>query len=118
NRVVEHAVQTHDFEGCRPRGMISVWGSRNRRPGLAGAGVSSVSSIASASRACYHTHVPRQEVEAMSPLISDRFETVAPTEADAVLARESSRRLAKHKLGRRSSVRIQLVDGGKEAETV
>src|SRR5207248_10289308 len=43
--------------------------------------------------------------------------TVAPTEADALLARESSRRLATHTLGRRSSIRIQLLDG-KEAETV
>jgi excisionase family DNA binding protein len=48
--------------------------------------------------------------------IPEDFETVAPTEADAVLALESSRRLATHKLGRRSSVRIQLLDDG--AETV
>src|SRR5436305_13111253 len=54
----------------------------------------------------------------MAALIPEDFETVAPSEADVVLARESSRRLATHKLGRRSSVRIQLVDGGKEAETV
>lgn len=54
----------------------------------------------------------------MTVLISEHFETVAPTEADALLARESSRRLATHKLGRRSSVRIQLLDDGKEAETV
>ena len=54
----------------------------------------------------------------MTALISENFETVAPTEADALLARESSRRLATHKLGRRSSVRIQLLDDGKEAETV
>ena len=50
-------------------------------------------------------------------MISEHFETVAPTEADAQLARESSRRLASHKLGRRSSVRIQLVDDAK-AEAV
>src|SRR6202166_2115312 len=54
----------------------------------------------------------------MTALISDNFETVAPTEADALLARESSRRLATHQLGRRASVRIQLLDDGEEAETV
>src|SRR5437764_13706306 len=54
----------------------------------------------------------------MTALISETFETVAPTEADAQIARESSRRLAIHKLGRRSSVRIQLLDDGKQAETV
>src|SRR6202040_4525 len=50
--------------------------------------------------------------------MSENFETVAPSEADALLARESSRRLATHKLGKRSSVRIQLLADGKEAETV
>jgi hypothetical protein len=54
----------------------------------------------------------------MTALISEIFETVAPTEADALLARESSRRLATHELGRRSSIRIQLLDDGDEAETV
>lgn len=54
----------------------------------------------------------------MTASIPDTFETVAPTEADALLARESSRRLATHRFGRRSSVRIQLVDNDKEAETV
>ncbi len=54
----------------------------------------------------------------MATLIPENFETVAPTEADAVLARESSRRLATHKLGRRSSVRIQLLDDGEETEAV
>ncbi len=54
----------------------------------------------------------------MTALIPENFETVAPTEADAVLAHESSRRLASHKLGRRSSVRIQLLDDGKEAEAI
>jgi excisionase family DNA binding protein len=51
-------------------------------------------------------------------MISENFETVAPTEADALLARESSRRLASHKLGRLSSVRIQLLDDGNESETL
>ena len=54
----------------------------------------------------------------MATLIPENFETVTPTEADALLARESSRRLATHKLGRRSRVHIQLLDDGKEAETV
>jgi len=54
----------------------------------------------------------------MATLIPDNFETVAPTKADALLARESSRRLASHKLGRRSRVRIQLLDEGKASEAV
>lgn len=54
----------------------------------------------------------------MNALISDNFETVAPSEADALLARESSRQLATHNLGKRSSIRIQLLDDGEEAETV
>lgn len=54
----------------------------------------------------------------MSTLVPDNFETVAPTEADAQLARESSRQLASHKLGRRLSVRIQVLDGGKKDEAV
>jgi excisionase family DNA binding protein len=53
----------------------------------------------------------------MTVPVSDNFETVAPTEADALLARESSRRLASHKLGG-ASVRIRLVDDGEEAEPV
>jgi excisionase family DNA binding protein len=52
----------------------------------------------------------------MAAPISENFETVAPTEADARLARESSRRLATHKLSRRSSVRIRLLDDGEDAE--
>jgi excisionase family DNA binding protein len=54
----------------------------------------------------------------MSASISRNFETVAPTEADALLARESSRLLATRKLGRGSSVRIQIVDDAAEAEAV
>lgn len=54
----------------------------------------------------------------MTAPISENFETVAPTEAEALLARESSRRLATHKLGRRSSVRIRLLDDGEEAEPI
>ncbi len=54
----------------------------------------------------------------MVALNPEDFETVTPSEADAALARESSRLLATHKLGRRTSVRIQLLDNGKESETV
>jgi excisionase family DNA binding protein len=54
----------------------------------------------------------------MAVLIPENFETVAPSEADALLARESSRRLATRKLGRRTSVLIQVLDEGEEAETV
>jgi len=54
----------------------------------------------------------------MTTPISENFETVAPTEAEALLARECSRRLATHKLGRRSSIRIRLVDDGEDAEPV
>jgi excisionase family DNA binding protein len=53
----------------------------------------------------------------MTTPISQNFETVAPSEADAMLARESSRRLATHKLGRRASVRIKLLDDD-QADTV
>ncbi len=54
----------------------------------------------------------------MSTLIPKTFETVAPTEADAELARESSRRLAARQLSRQRSIRIQVLDDGKAAETV
>ncbi len=54
----------------------------------------------------------------MATLIPDNFETVSPSAADALLARESSRLLAVHKLGRRTSVRIRLVDDGDDAETL
>jgi excisionase family DNA binding protein len=54
----------------------------------------------------------------MTEPISEDFETVSPTEADAVLARESSRRLATHKLGRRSSICIRLLDDEEDAEPV
>jgi excisionase family DNA binding protein len=54
----------------------------------------------------------------MSTLIPETFETVTPTEADTQLARESSRLLATHQLGKRSSVRIQVLDDGEDAEPV
>jgi len=53
----------------------------------------------------------------MPTLIPEDFETVAPTEADALLARESSRLLAARKLGR-TSVRMRFLDEGEEAEAV
>ena len=54
----------------------------------------------------------------MAGLLSENLETVAPTEADARLAGESSRQLATHKIGRLSSVRIRILDDGPEAETI
>ena len=54
----------------------------------------------------------------MAALIPENFETVAPSEADALLARESSRVLATRKPGGQSSVRIQVHNEGQEAETV
>src|SRR5438046_7446098 len=54
----------------------------------------------------------------MTAWMSQNAATGAPTAADGQRARESSRRLATHKLSRRSSVRIQLLDDGEEAETV
>jgi excisionase family DNA binding protein len=54
----------------------------------------------------------------MTVPIVENFETVAPTEADARLALESSRRLATHQLGRKSSVCIQLLDDGQETDTI
>ena len=53
----------------------------------------------------------------MATLVPENFETVAPSAADALLAQESSRCLAAHKLGRRSSVQIQVLDGRPEPET-
>lgn len=54
----------------------------------------------------------------MATLIPENFETVAPTEAEKVLARESSRLLATRGLGRGMSVRIQFPDDGEEAEAI
>ncbi len=54
----------------------------------------------------------------MASLVPDNFETVTPSGADAALALESSRRLGAHKTGKRSTVRIQLVDGGKPGDEV
>jgi excisionase family DNA binding protein len=54
----------------------------------------------------------------MSTVIPDNFQTVSPSEAEALLARESSRRLASHKFGRRASIRVQLLDDGDGGEPV
>ena len=54
----------------------------------------------------------------ISTLIPERFQTDAPTEADALLARESSRRLASRTDGSRTSLRIQLLDDGADGEAV
>lgn len=53
----------------------------------------------------------------MATLMPENFETVAPSEADALLARESSRLLSTRKLGKRSSIRLRLGDGD-EGEAV
>ena len=53
----------------------------------------------------------------MDSLIPQSFETVSPTESEAILARESSRLLTTHKLGQRASVRIRLFDEEEGAET-
>jgi excisionase family DNA binding protein len=55
--------------------------------------------------------------EDMATLLPGNFETVEPSEADALLARESSRLLATHPIGKKASVRIQLLDDD-EAEAL
>ncbi|MFO0883521.1 MAG: helix-turn-helix domain-containing protein [Pirellulales bacterium] len=54
----------------------------------------------------------------MSTLIPENFETVAPSESDTVLARESSRLLASHKLEAQRGIRLQLLDDGEPKETL
>lgn len=54
----------------------------------------------------------------MPALMPENFETVSPTEAEARLAQESSRRLSAQKVGKRSSVRIRIFEDGKKAETI
>src|SRR3954470_8521667 len=78
-----------------------------------------ISTIASVSRRCCHSLVFHGTEEiAMSALRSERFATAAPTEADAKRARASSRQLATHKLGRKASVRIQVLDDGEPADPI
>ena len=54
----------------------------------------------------------------MAPKFHETFKTVEPSKSDALLALESSRRLATHKLGRRTSIRVQILEDGEEAESV
>lgn len=54
----------------------------------------------------------------MPTLLPEHFATVSPNQNDTDLARESSRQLATRKLGRRSSVRIQIGDDDSENESV
>jgi excisionase family DNA binding protein len=54
----------------------------------------------------------------VTALIHSNFETLAPSKADALLAQESSRLLAACKLGRKTSVRIRVVDESGHAESV
>jgi excisionase family DNA binding protein len=61
---------------------------------------------------------PKQEVELMAALTSDAIPTVAPSKADTALALESTRQLATQKLGRKTSVRMQLVAEGEDNEAV
>lgn len=80
--------------------------------------VSSISTIATNSTLTYNGIVDDMRGNAMTVLTAKNFETVSPTEAETQLARESSRQLAAHKLGRRSSIRIQLLDDGKDPQAV
>lgn len=54
----------------------------------------------------------------MSTLIPGNFETVAPSETDTVLAGESSRLLASHKLENQRGIRLQLLEDGEPKETL
>jgi excisionase family DNA binding protein len=67
-------------------------------------------------RDCGRMQIEHERRFPVSTLIPGNFETVAPSEADAVLARESSRQLATRKLGRRASVRLCL--DGDDTEVV
>jgi len=53
----------------------------------------------------------------MPELLSERFNTVTPTESDSRLARESCRILATY-LGEQSEVRLRILENGHRAETV
>lgn len=54
----------------------------------------------------------------MSTLIPGGFETVSPSDADVLLALESSRVLSEQKLGPRSSVRVRVMTDGDKGETL
>lgn len=54
----------------------------------------------------------------MTTLIPDNFETVAPSDADVLLARKSSHRLASHAGEQGAAIQIQLMGDQGQAETV
>lgn len=54
----------------------------------------------------------------MATQLPDNFETVSPSPADVLLARESSRILAIQKLDQQSNVRIRVMNDGNDAEPV
>lgn len=54
----------------------------------------------------------------MAAGIPEHFRTVAPSEADMRMARESSRILAAHPVGKRASVRIRLDEEGEPKDPV
>jgi excisionase family DNA binding protein len=54
----------------------------------------------------------------MNKQISENFETITPSEADARLAFESRRHLETYKIPKRSSVRIKVLTKGGKPETV
>ena len=54
----------------------------------------------------------------MATQVPDNFETVSPSPADVLLARESSRILAIQKLDQQSSVRIRAMNDGDDAEPI
>lgn len=54
----------------------------------------------------------------MAGSISQQFETVTPSKSDTALAIESSRQLSSRKIGRRNSIRIQLLDDKESPETI
>src|SRR5690606_28065778 len=59
------------------------------------------------------------DLSAMATLLPNNFETVVPTQNDAILAGESSRKLATNKLVRGESVGVRVLDGGSDdGETV
>ena len=62
--------------------------------------------------------VENRRIPVMATQVPDNFETVSPSPADVLLARESSRILAFQKLDQQSSVRIQVMNDRDDAEPV
>lgn len=62
--------------------------------------------------------VENRRIPVMATQVPDNFETVSPSPADVLLARESSRILAIQKLDQQSSVRIQVMNDRDDAEPV